>query len=121
MPQTNNTGMCSQCLSHTGHAPAHGAHCSGSTLLHWEPSEASPRMHAPPQSKPLRLSSQVALRSADSVGPGFCALPRTEWLRCLASAVAATYRLPLLLTFLGVLLAPLVRQMVTVQNPRKSC
>ena len=27
MLQTNNTGMCSQCLSHTGSAPAHGA-CS---------------------------------------------------------------------------------------------
>ena len=27
MLQTNNTGMCSQCLSHTGPAPAHGA-CS---------------------------------------------------------------------------------------------
>ena len=120
MPQTNNTGMCSQCLSHTGHAPAHGAHCSGSTLLHWEPSEASPRMHAPPQSKPLRLSSQVALRSGDSVGPAFCALPRTEWLRCVASAVAATYRLSLLLSVLGVPLAPLVRRMVTVQNPKKS-
>ena len=107
MLQTNNTGMCLQCLSHTGHAPAHGAHCSGSTLLHWEPSEAGPRMHAPPQSKPLRLSSQVALRSGDSVGPAFCALPRTEWLRCVASAVAATYRLSLLLSFLGGPLAPL--------------
>ena len=27
MLQTNNTGVCSQCLSHTGSAPAHGA-CS---------------------------------------------------------------------------------------------
>ena len=27
MLQTNNTGMCSQCLSHTGSAPTHGA-CS---------------------------------------------------------------------------------------------
>ena len=24
MPQTYNTGLCSQCLSHTGPAPAHG-------------------------------------------------------------------------------------------------
>ena len=54
MLQTNNTGVCSQCLSHVGHAPAQGAHCSGSTLLCQEPSEASPRLHAPPQSKPLR-------------------------------------------------------------------
>ena len=78
MLQTNNTSMCSQCLSHTGHAPAHGAHHSGSMLLLQEPSEASPRLCAPPQSKPLRLSSQVALRGADSVGPVFCALPRSE-------------------------------------------
>ena len=37
--------------------------------------------------------TQVVLRGADSVGPAFCALPRSEQLRCLASAVAATYRL----------------------------
>ena len=78
MLQTNNTGVCSQCLSHAGHAPAHGAHHSGSTLLRREPSEAGPRLHAPPRSKQLRLGSQVALRGAGSVGPAFCALPRTE-------------------------------------------
>ena len=59
MLQTNNIGLCSQCLSHTGPAPTHGAHRSGSTLLRREPSEAGPRLHAPPQSKLLRL--QVAL------------------------------------------------------------
>ena len=53
--QTNNTGVCSQCLSHTGPAPAHGAHNSGSRLLHQELSEAGPGLHAPPRSKPLRL------------------------------------------------------------------
>ena len=78
MLQTNNPGVCSQCLSHAGHAPAHSARRSGSTLLRREPSEAGPRLHAPPWSKPLRLGSQVALRGADSVGPAFCALPRTE-------------------------------------------
>ena len=116
----NNTGVGSQCLSHTGPAPAHGAHRSGSALLRREPSEAGPRLRAPPWSKPLRLGSQAALRGADSVGPAFCALPRTEWLRCVASAVAATYRLSLLLSFLGVPLAPLLRRMVTVQNPKKT-
>ena len=120
MLQTNNTGVCSQCLSHAGHAPAHGAHHTGSTLLRREPSEAGPRLHAPPWSKPLGLGSQVALRGADSVGPAFCALPRTEWLRCVASAVAATYRLSLLLSVLGGPLAPLVRRMVTAQNPKKA-
>ena len=37
--------------------------------------------------------TQVVLRGADSVGPAFCALPRSEQLGGLASAVAATYRL----------------------------
>ena len=78
MLQTNNSGMCSRCLSPTGPAPAHGAHHSGSMLLHREPSEAGPRLHAPPRSKPLRLSTQVALKGTDSVGPAFCALPRSE-------------------------------------------
>ena len=78
MLQTNNTGMCSQCLSHAGHAPAHGTHGLGSTLLRQELSEAGPRLHAPPWSKQLRLGSQVGLRGADSVGPEFCALPMTK-------------------------------------------
>ena len=78
MLQTNNTGVCSQCLSHAGPAPAQGAHCSGSMLLHRERSEAGPRLHAPPRFQPLRLGAQLALRGADSVGPAFCALPRTE-------------------------------------------
>ena len=78
MLQTNNTGMRSQCLSHAGPAPARRAHCSGSTLLHREPSEAGPRLHAPLRSKPLRFGAQVALRGADSVGPAFCALPRSK-------------------------------------------
>ena len=93
MLQTNNTVVCTQCLSNAGPASAHGAHHSGSTLLCREPSEAGPRLHAPPRFQPLRLGAQVALRGADSVGPAFCALPRSEQLRCLASAVAATYRL----------------------------
>ena len=78
MLQMNNTGMCLQCLSSTEPAPDRGPHCSGSTLLHREPSEAGPRLHAPPRSKPLRLGTQVALRGADSVRPVFCALPRSE-------------------------------------------
>ena len=78
MLQTNNSGTCTQCLSPTGPAPAHGAHHSGSTLLRRELSEASPRLHAPPRSKLLRFGAQVALRGSDSVGSAFCALPRTE-------------------------------------------
>ena len=67
MLQTNNTVVCTQCLSR-----------SGSTLLHRELSEAGPRLHAPPRSKGLRLGSQIALRGADSVGTAFWALPRSE-------------------------------------------
>ena len=78
MLQTSNTGVCLQCLSPTGPAPARGAHRSGSMLLHWELSEAGPSLHAPPRSKPLRLGAQVALRGTDSVEPAFCALPRSE-------------------------------------------
>ena len=78
MLQTSNTGVCFQCLSSPGPTPARGAHRSGSTLLRRELSEAGPRLHAPPRSKPLRLGAQVALRGADSGGPAFYALPRSE-------------------------------------------
>ena len=78
MLQTNNTGVCLQCLSPAGPAPAHWAHRSASMLLHQEPSEAGSRLHAPPWFKLLRLGSQVVLRGADLAGPAFCALPRSE-------------------------------------------
>ena len=47
--------MCSQCLSHTEPALAHGAHSSGSRLLRQEPSEAGPGLHAPPMTNMLRF------------------------------------------------------------------
>ena len=81
MLQTNNTGVCSQCLSHTGPAPAQGTHHSGSRLLHQEPSEASPGLHAPPTSKLLRFRHSGSPRGTDSIGPAFCALPRSKQLR----------------------------------------
>ena len=59
--QTNNTGVCLQCLSHTGPA-SHSLrvcppclHWSGSSLLCQELSKAAPGLHAPPRSKPLRF------------------------------------------------------------------
>ena len=60
MLQTNNTGVCLQCLGHTEFAPAHGVyfsclHCLGSRLLCQELSEASPGLYALPRSKPLRF------------------------------------------------------------------
>ena len=61
--QTNIIGMCgecSQCMDHTGFAPAHssmcfpGLHCSGSRVLCRALSKAGPMFHALPRSKSLR-------------------------------------------------------------------
>ena len=122
MLQTNNNGMCLQCLSLAGPAPAHGAHRSGSRLLRWEPSEASPRLHAPPQSKPLKLRHSRSLQRC-RLGWACVLCPsqvRAAWEfgergRCDLSPFPS-----LLLSFLGVQLAPLLRQMVTAQNPKQS-
>ena len=85
--QTNNTGVCSQCLSHTGSAPTHGvcslpAHaaqalgCSAGN----HPWPALGCLHLPGPSC-SGSGTRVVLRGADSVGPVFCALPRSEQLR----------------------------------------
>ena len=85
--QTNNTGVCSQCLSHTGPAPAHGActlpshtaqalGCSSGN----HPRLALGCMHLPGLSR-SGSGTRVVLRGADSVEPAFCALPRSEQLR----------------------------------------
>ena len=122
MLQTNNTGMCSQCLSHTGPAPAQGAHSSGSRLLHQEPSEAGPGLHAPPRSKPLRLRhsgspQRCRLGSACVLCPSQVRVGQVfgEHGHCNLSPLPS-----LLLSFLGLQLAPLLRWMMTVQNPKKS-
>ena len=90
--QTNNTGMCSQCLRHTEPAPARGAHSSGSRLLRRELSEADPGLHAPPRSKPLRFRHSGSLqrrrlRWACVLCPSQV---RAAQVMCLASAVTAT-------------------------------
>ena len=85
-------------------------HCSGSRLLHREPSEASPRLHAPPQSKPLKLRHSRSLQRC-----------RLGWACVLCpSQVRAAWEFgergccdlspfpSLLLSFLGVQLAPLI-------------
>ena len=87
MLQTDNTGVCSQCLSHTGSAPTHGtcslpAHtaqalgCSAGN----HPWPALGCLHLPGLSH-SDSSTRVILRGADSVGPAFCALPRSKQLR----------------------------------------
>ena len=66
--------------------PLTGCVLSLSTLLRlWvallELSEEGPGLYELPRSKPLRFRHSVVLRGADSVGPAFCALPRSEQLR----------------------------------------
>ena len=87
MLQTNNTGVRSQCLSHTGSALAHGAcslpahtarvlGCSAGN----NPRPTLGCMHLPGPSC-SGSGTRIVLRGADSVGPAFCALPRSEQLR----------------------------------------
>ena len=85
--QTNNTGVCLQCLSHTGPAPAHGAcslpahtaqalGCSAGN----HPCPAVGYLHLPGPSH-SGSGTWAVLRGADLVGPAFCALTRNEQLR----------------------------------------
>ena len=80
--QRNITGMygeCSQCLGHIGFALAHGicafpvytAQASG------ELSKVGPGLHALPMPKLLRFRFSVLHKGTDSVGPAFCAFPRS--------------------------------------------
>ena len=87
MLQTNNTGMCLQYLSHTGPALAHSmcalpaqtAQALGcSTRNH--PRPALGCMHLPGVSH-SGSCTRVVLRGADSVGPAFCAFPKSKQLR----------------------------------------
>ena len=87
MLQTNNTGMCSQCLRHTGPAPAHGtcalpAHTAQALGFSTRnrPRPALGCMHLRGLSH-SGSGTRVVLRGTDSVGPAFCALPRSEKLR----------------------------------------
>ena len=105
MLQTSNTGVCSQCLSHTEFTPTPppwrvcfpSLHCSGSRLLCWELSEASPGLYALPRSKPLRFRysgtpQRHRLSWACVLLP--CQVRAAQVTRCLASVVTVTYRLP---------------------------
>ena len=80
-------GECSQCLSRTGFAPARGVcafmvyaaqalGCSAGNCLR----QALGCVHFPGLSR-SGSGSQVVLKGADSVGPAFCDLPRSEQLR----------------------------------------
>ena len=93
-------------------------HCSGSRLLHREPSEpALGCMH-------LRGLSCSVLRGTDLVGPAFFDLPRSKKLTWpgVGEFGHCELLLPpsLLLGFLGVQPAHLLRRRLTVQNAKKS-
>ena len=85
--QTNDTGMCSQCLSHTGPAPIHGTYALPAHTA--QALCCSARNHLRPALGSLHLpglshsgsGARVVLRGAHLVGPAFCALPRSEQLR----------------------------------------
>ena len=88
--QTNITGVCgecSQCFSCTEFAPAHSVcafpvytaqalGCSAGNCLMW----ALGCVHFPGLSH-SGSGSQVLHKGTDSVGPAFCALPRSQQLR----------------------------------------
>ena len=130
MLQTNNSGMCSQCLSHTGPAlvhsacafPAHTAQALGcSARKHLRPVLGC--MHLP------RLScsgsgTRVVLEAQTPLGLRFVPFPGPsssgdevfgECHRCDLSPVPS-----LLLSFLGVQPAHLLRWMLTIHNCKKS-
>ena len=100
--QTNNTGVCSQCLGYTGFAPAHGGfpclHCLGSRLLCGELSEVGPGLYALTRSKLLRFKhwgspQRHRLGWACVLCPS--QIGAAQVIRCLASMVTVTYASPI--------------------------
>ena len=88
--QTNITGVCgecSQCMDHTGFAPAHGA-CAFLVYTAQAPGCSTGNCPKPalgfvhfPGLNCSGLGSQVLLKGTDSVGRAFFALPRSEHFR----------------------------------------
>ena len=85
--QTNIPGVCSQCPGRTGFAPAHGV-CAFPVYTAQAPGcsvcnclrRALGCVRFPGLSR-SGSGSQVLHKGADSVGPAFCALPRSKLLR----------------------------------------
>ena len=70
-------------------------HCPGSRLLCWELSEVGPGLHALPRSKLFRFSgSPQRRRLCWACILCLSQVRAAQVTRCLASMVAATYRLP---------------------------
>ena len=78
MLQTNSAVMCTVSQPRWTCPFSRRTNRSGSTMLSREPSEAGPRLRAPPWSKLLRFGAEAALRGSDSAGTALCALPRSE-------------------------------------------
>ena len=80
----------------TAHVPP-CPHCSGSRLLRQEPSKAGPGLPAPPRSKLLRFRHSGSPQRR-RLGWACVLCPShvrgAHVMRCLASAISATYRLP---------------------------
>ena len=96
-------------------------HCLGSRLLCRELSEAGPGLYALPRSKPLRFRY---LGTPQRCRLGFVPFPDPSSSGDQVFAERGRCDLPpppsLPLSFLGVQVAHLLRQMLTVQNPKKS-
>ena len=119
MLPTDNTGMCSQCLGHTGFAPRSRRvcppclHCLGSRLLCRELSEAGPGLYALPRSKLLRFR-YLGTPQRRRLGWACVLCPSqvraAQVTSCLASTVTVTSPSPSLpLSLLGVHLVHLLR------------
>ena len=104
--QTNITGVCgecSQCLGHTGFAPAH-SECAFQIYTAQAPgcsagelSKVGPGCVYFPGLSCSGSGSQVLHKGTDSVGPAFCALPRSEQVtRYLVSTVTPRWRVHLI-------------------------
>ena len=129
MLQTNNTGVCSQCLGHTGFAPAHGVcafpvntawalGCSAGNCLRL----ALGCMHFPGLHSGsgvwVLLEAQTLLSLRFVPFPS----PNNSGDQVFGKHSHCDLSLPLSvpLGFLVVQLAHLLRWMLTVQNPEKS-
>ena len=100
----------------------HGLHCSGSRLLCWELSEVGPGLSALPRSKSLR-SRYLSTPQRCRLGWACILCPSLVQVAQVFGEHGHCNLLPLpslLLSFLGVQPAHLLRQMLTVQNPKKS-
>ena len=92
--QTNNTGMCWQCLSHTGPAPAHNARALPAHTA--QALGCSARNHPRPALGCMPLPGLSHSGSGTGVVLVLCPsqVQAAQVMSCLASVVAMTYRLP---------------------------